>query len=76
MKKGSNAVHSQLSELKAKGPLRQKAEGLYVAFATPGDCNIGASEEDAKETQAIARGPRVHQESAQARWAAVKKAKS
>jgi hypothetical protein len=49
IKKGSNAVHTHLSQLKAKGLVRQKAEGLYVASAMPVTATSAASEEGAKE---------------------------
>jgi hypothetical protein len=35
MTKGSNAIYSHLSELKKKGLIQQKAEGLYVASSKP-----------------------------------------
>jgi hypothetical protein len=78
--KGSNAVYSHLSELKKKGRVQQKAEGLYVASSRPTAAKplalaaIPAEKAQKKRTMSLEAREAIRK-AQKARWAAVKKAK-
>ncbi len=76
MKKGSNTVHSHLSELKARGRVKQKAEGLYVASAKTVTATVTAAAKKKAPTKhrLSAAGREAIRKAVKARWAAVKKA--
>jgi hypothetical protein len=81
MSKGSNIVHSHLSELKKKGLVRQNSEGLYFdslqstapepAVATP-SAPVKIAQ---KKRKISAAGREAIRKAQKARWAAVRKAK-
>jgi hypothetical protein len=78
--KGSNAVHSHLSELKKKGLVRQNSEGLYVGSAKPATVEphavSGVPAKAAKKKRKMsAAGREAIRKAQKARWAAVKKGK-
>jgi hypothetical protein len=81
MTKGSNAVHSHLSELKKRGLIRQKSEGLYVASAKPASAvtdapaPAAAPKKAQKKRRLSPEGREAIRKALKARWAAVKKAK-
>jgi len=81
MKTGSNLVHSQLSELKKKGFVRQNSEGLYFGSLKstarrPVAATPSVSAKIAKTKRKVSAAGRVAIGKAQkARWAAVRKAK-
>jgi hypothetical protein len=78
MTKGSNAIHSHLSELKKKGLVQQKAEGLYVASPESVAAKPAASapvKKTQKKRSISPAGRENIRKAQQARWAAVKKEK-
>ncbi len=80
MKKGSNGVHSHLSELKKKGLVQQKAEGIYVASvkaaaAKPGAVEAAPAKKAQKKRRISAAGLEAIRAAQRARWAAAKKVK-
>ena len=85
MKKGSNTIYSHFSELKKKGLVKLKAEGLYVAAsklvaaqplaAKPVAVASVAAKHPQKRRKMSAAGREAIRKAQQARWAAVKKAK-
>lgn len=78
MKKGSNMVHSHLSELKARGMVKQKAEGLYVVSAKPVSVAPVAAKKAkraGKKRKLSPEGREAISKAVKARWAAIKKAK-
>ena len=85
IKKGSNAVHSHLSELRKKGLVKQNAKGLYVASskaiaakATTAEPVVSAStpaKAGKKKRSMSAAGREAIRKAQKARWATVKKAK-
>lgn len=80
MKKGSNLVHSQLSELKKKGLIRKKSDGLYFGFSEstspdPRGVSVGPAKNARKKRKLTAAGREAIRKAQKARWAAVKKAK-
>jgi hypothetical protein len=85
IKKGSNAIYSHLSELKKKGLVKLKAEGLYVASAKANTskpvaakpvvvASVAAGKASKKRTMSPAAREAIGK-AQKARWAAVKKAK-
>jgi hypothetical protein len=79
--RGSNAVHSHLSELKKKGLVQQKAEGLYIASskqvaAQPAASPSAPAKKARKKRSMSPEGREAIRKAQKARWAAVKKAKS
>ena len=79
IKKGSNTVHSHLSELKKKGVVQQKAEGLYVASSKPAAVkpaavSIAPVKKAKKKRKLTPEGREAIRKAVIARWAAVKKA--
>jgi hypothetical protein len=77
--KGSNSVHSHLSELKKKGLVRQNSEGLYVgsskpATAAPNAVSVVPAKAAKKKRKMSAAGREAIRKAQKARWAAVKKA--
>ena len=81
MKKDSNLVHSQLSELKKKGLVRQNSEGLYFGSSKstapePMAATPSVPVKIAKTKRKIsAAGREAIRKAQKARWAAVRKAK-
>jgi hypothetical protein len=78
--KGSNAVHSHLSELKKKGLVRQNSEGLYVGSAKsatvgPNAVSVVPAKAAKKKRKMSAAGREAIRKAQKARWAAAKKAK-
>jgi hypothetical protein len=81
MSKGSNIVHSHLSELKKKGLVRQNSEGLYFDSSPstapePATATSSVPVKIAKTKRKIsAAGREAIRKAQKARWAAVRKAK-
>jgi len=80
MTKGSNSVHSHLSELKKKGLVQQKAEGLYIASSKSATAKAVAApsvvvNRGQKKRTMSPEGREAIRKAQKARWAAVKKAK-
>ncbi len=81
MRKGSNIVHSHLSELKKKGLVRQNSEGLYFdslqsTAPEPAAATPSVPVKIAKTKRKIsAAGREAIRKAQKARWAAVRKAK-
>jgi hypothetical protein len=80
MTKGSNFVHSHLSELKKKGLVQQKAEGLYIASSKPLASQPAAAPSPLagkkhKKRSMSPEGREAIRKAQKARWAAAKKAK-
>jgi len=80
LKKGSNAVYSHLSELKKKGLVKLKAEGLYVApskaiAAKPVAVAATPAKTAPKKRIVSLETREAIRKAQQLRWAAVKKAK-
>jgi hypothetical protein len=78
VRKGSNTVYSHLSELKKKGLVKQKAEGLYVASAKPSAAKPVTSipaEKAQKKRSLSAAGREAIRKAQKARWAGVRKTK-
>lgn len=78
--KGSNAVHSHLSELKKKGLVKQNTEGLYVAASNaiavkPVAVMATPAKTAPKKRIMSAAGREAIRKAQKARWANVKKAK-
>jgi hypothetical protein len=75
--KGSNTVHSHLSELKKRGMVRQNPAGLYVVPSKPAVAAAPATPaKTAKKKHRLSAAGREAIRAAQkARWAASKKAK-
>jgi len=80
MTKGSNAVHSHLSELKKRGFVQQKADGLYVATsksaaaAKPAAVPSLPAKKAQKKRGMSQAGREAIRKAQKARWAAAKKA--
>jgi hypothetical protein len=72
IKKGSNAVHSHLSVLKAKGRVRQKAEGLYVVSAKAVPVAAAAPKKEQKKRTLSLAGREAIRKAQKARWATKK----
>lgn len=75
MTKGSNAIHSHLSELKKRGLVQQKGEGLYVASrkAVAAEPAASAPAKRVQKRRSMSPAGREAIRKAQrARWAAVK----
>jgi hypothetical protein len=75
MSKGSNAIYSYLSELKKKGLVRQKSEGLYVASTKRITVAPAAPKKAQKKRTLSPEGRESIRRAVKARWAAAKKAK-
>jgi len=80
MTKGSNAIHSHLSELKKKGLVQQRGDGLYIASSKPATpkpaAAPSASVNKAQKRRSMSpEGREAIRKAQKARWAAVKKAK-
>jgi hypothetical protein len=80
MGKGSNAVHSHLSELKKKGLVRQNSEGFYVgsskpATVEPNAVSVVPAKAAKKKRKMSAAGREAIRKAQKARWAAVQKSK-
>jgi hypothetical protein len=81
MSKGSNIVHSHLSELKKKGLVRQNSEGLYFdsvksTALEPAAATPTVPVKIAKKKREIsAAGREAIRKAQKARWAAVRKTK-
>ena len=78
--KGSNAVHSHLSQLKGKGLVKQNAEGFYVASskpvaAKPPVAPAAPPKKRQKKRTLSPEGREAIRKAQKARWAILKKAK-
>ncbi len=75
--KGSNAVHSHLSQLKGRGLVKQNSEGLYVGSsktvaAKPGAAPAVSQKKTAKKRKLSPEGREAIRKAQKARWAALK----
>jgi hypothetical protein len=80
MIRGSNAIHSHLSELKKKGLVQQRADGLYTASsksatAKPVVAPSAPVNKSKKKRTMSPEGREAIRKAQKARWAAVKKTK-
>ena len=85
--KGSNAVHSHLSELRKRGHVKQNAEGHYVsssksavaaapAPAAPAHVAAAPAAKTTQKRRLSAAGREAIRKAQKARWAAARKAKA
>lgn len=79
--KGSNAVHSHLSELRKRGFVQQNGEGLYITSLKPAAASapsvhaVEAPAKAGKKRRLSAAGREAIRRAQKARWAAARKAK-